>query len=270
MFIGKILGFLGGWLISGGNIIVALLGLLIGHFFDKGLRKNFVLGSAPAVEKAREVFFETCFSVMGHVAKADGRVSEREVQQAEAVMAQFGMTGQRRTDAIAHFKRGVDSGFDLDATLARYQADAAMHASLNNTLLMVLITVALADGAIDASERRILGRVASALGLSERAFSQLLRMIEAQQRFHQHSQQQAGAQRVDPSQRLAEAYEALGVSPDVNDRALKTAYRKLMSQHHPDKLMAQGVPEDMLKIATQKSQDIQAAYELIREHRKRQ
>ena len=67
---------------------------------------------------------------------------------------------------------------------------------------------------------------------------------------------------------LADAYLALGVSRDCDDRSLKRAYRRLMSEHHPDKLIAQGVPEDMVKLGTEKSQEIQAAYELIRKQRR--
>ena len=52
-----------------------------------------------------------------------------------------------------------------------------------------------------------------------------------------------------------------------NDADLKKAYRRLMSQHHPDKLVAKGLPEQLIKDATEKTQQIKAAYELIRKSR---
>ena len=67
---------------------------------------------------------------------------------------------------------------------------------------------------------------------------------------------------------LDDAYAALGVAASASDKEVKQAYRKLMSQHHPDKLAAQGVPEDMMKVATEKAQEIQAAYDLIKTARK--
>jgi DnaJ like chaperone protein len=107
-------------------------------------------------------------------------------------------------------------------------------------------------------------RIAGLLGVHPAQLDQLLHMARAQAHFHGHSGGTA-----EPGTRLEDAYAALGVSSEVNDRDLKRAYRKLMSEHHPDKLIARGVPEDMLKLATEKSQEIQSAYEMIRKHRAR-
>jgi DnaJ like chaperone protein len=63
------------------------------------------------------------------------------------------------------------------------------------------------------------------------------------------------------------AYQALGVSEGDDDKTLKRAYRKLMSENHPDKLRGQGVPDDMLRMATERSQEITTAYELIKKQR---
>ncbi len=66
---------------------------------------------------------------------------------------------------------------------------------------------------------------------------------------------------------LDEAYEILGVGAGASDAEVKRAYRKLMSENHPDKLVARGLPESMLEIAKQKTQAIQAAWERVREAR---
>ena len=85
-------------------------------------------------------------------------------------------------------------------------------------------------------------------------------MVEAQSHFHEPPSASAEDQ-------LADAYQALGVDPSCTDKELKRAYRRLMSEHHPDKLIARGVPESMMKVATEKAQEIQAAYELVRKQR---
>ena len=67
---------------------------------------------------------------------------------------------------------------------------------------------------------------------------------------------------------LKDAYAILNISPSANDSEVKRAYRKLISQHHPDKLISKGLPEEMMKIATQKTQEIRAAYECVMDERK--
>jgi len=89
--------------------------------------------------------------------------------------------------------------------------------------------------------------------------NQLLARMQAQQSFD-------GAQSSQVS--IEEAYKVLGVSSDVDDAQLKKAYRRLMSQHHPDKLVAKGLPPEMMQLAKEKTQEIQAAYDRVKTARK--
>jgi DnaJ like chaperone protein len=66
---------------------------------------------------------------------------------------------------------------------------------------------------------------------------------------------------------LDDAYKILGVKTADDDKSIKKAYRKLMSEHHPDKLVSKGLPKQALELAKNKTQDIQSAYELIKEKR---
>ena len=66
---------------------------------------------------------------------------------------------------------------------------------------------------------------------------------------------------------LKDAYLVLGVSSPASDADVKKAYRRMMNQHHPDKLVAKGLPEEMMKLATEKTQEIKKAYELIKQKR---
>jgi DnaJ like chaperone protein len=260
MIYGKLVAGAIGFLVFGP--IGLLLGLLIGHSFDKGLRHSFQFGNPEHLEKVRQSFFATCFSLLGHVAKADGRVSEEEIAQAENIMRQMGVHSDQRGAAIDFFQRGAAGDFQAEPVIASFMEQCSAHRQLPQTLLVFLISMAVADGEIAPSERDVLQRCASWMGYSAAQFAHLLEMVQAQSHFHSGAKPQSG------TDMLADAYLALGVSPDCDNRSLKKAYRRLMSEHHPDKLIAQGVPEDMLKIGTEKSQEIQAAYELIRKQRK--
>jgi DnaJ like chaperone protein len=226
-----------------------LLGLLIGFFIDKAhaLRASFT----PGLDTARTTFFETTFTLMGRIAKSDGRVSEQEVAVTEQLMGRMGLSAEHRREAIALFKRGATPEFAVDAQIERFVTDCGAHPNLRHMLLMFLFS----------AEHELLARIATRIGFSPAAFEQLMRMFSAQDSFGQAP----GA----PSRAhgLAEAYAALGVEETADDRAVKHAYRRLMSQYHPDKLIAEGMPEDMVRMATERTQEIQNAWDLIRKSR---
>ncbi|MCY4427285.1 MAG: co-chaperone DjlA [Halieaceae bacterium] len=262
MFFGKLIAGLIGYQMFG--IPGLLFGLLIGSMFDRGLSSNLSLGNPQQLEEIRQLFFECCFSLLGHIAKADGRVTQEEVSHAEQVMTQLGVSGAQRGRAIDYFKAGAAPDFQPEPLLARFREASRRRPQLQQTLLLFLITMAQADGDIDDSEMQVLRACAAGLGFGDNVFLRLVQMAQAQQRFHQH-QRQPQQQRRDLE---AEAYRALGVNPGCSDRDLKKAYRRLMSENHPDKLIAQGVPEAMVKLATEKAQKIQSAYETLRKSRK--
>jgi DnaJ like chaperone protein len=125
----------------------------------------------------------------------------------------------------------------------------------------MLISVAMADGVMHKDERRVLYHVGEHLGFSRIQFDQLIAMVQAQQHY-------AGAgAATKPKTTLKDAYAVLAVSKAASDAEVKKAYRRLMNQHHPDKLVAKGLPEEMMELAKEKTQDIRAAYEQIKEAR---
>jgi DnaJ like chaperone protein len=270
MFYGKVIGGILGFAALG--FIGALIGIGVGHYFDKALAANFQMPSPEQQAQLREQFFQTVFTLMGHLAKADGRVSEQEIAATQALMQRMGLTAEHRQQAIQLFKQGSAAEFELSAALIQFVATAGRYPQLNITLLEYLTVVAIADGELHDAERTILFAVAEALGIGRWQFEKLLAMLLAQEQFRsenfqqQYSQQDYAQQRPRADELLL-AYQALGVSKEATDAEVKKAYRKLMSQHHPDKLIAQGVPDDMLKIATEKTQEIQSAYEVITKSR---
>lgn len=267
MIIGKIIGAILGFRFGG--FVGMLFGIIAGHFFDKALtRPRNRFSGFESLSLTEHPFFATVFLLAGHLAKADGRISEAEIAGAEKLMAQFGLNGAARVEAIALFKRGAAPEFQLDAQLADFLQKTVSQPGLKRMLLEYLVAFALADAVLHAAERDILQRVAAALGFNSAQFSMLLDMLQAQQHFHQRGYSSGYTASAPRQDELADAYRALGVSADASDAEVKKAYRKLMSQHHPDKLMAQGVPPDMIKLATEKTQEIQLAYEVIEKSRR--
>ena len=267
-FLGRLAGAFFGYLISGGSILGAIIGYYFGSLFDRGLSQGDFVGglhSNRGRQQIQQVFFKTIFSLLGHLAKADGRVSEDEIQTTRSIMQQMRLNQQQKQQAQQFFSQGKEDDFHIDSLLDEYGQVSHQNKMLTQMLLEVLILGALADGELHPNEKSILSHVFSRLGFSENDLERMLAMVQGQQDFHSGSTH-AGKSR---EQMLKEAYDVLNVTADASQGEVKKAYRRQMNQHHPDKLVSRGMPEEMVKMATEKTQEIKAAYELIIEQRKK-
>jgi len=262
---GKVLGFLFGFMLSK-NLFGALLGLWLGHLFDRGRGFDFNgINKGEEDDVARQAaFFYSTFSVMGHVAKAKGQVTNHEIAFASAYMNKLGLNSELRQQAQDAFREGKGTGFPLQERLRKFKRICGNRQDLLLMFLEIQIQVAFSDGDLDQQERQVLHTIAKHLGYSSRQLDKLLEMIIAGAAFHQQSGAGRGqSTATNRPDQLENAYKVLGVSKDSSKVEIKKAYRKLMSQHHPDKLIAKGLPPAMMEAAKEKTQDIQAAYDVI-------
>ncbi len=264
---GKIVGvFLGAFL---AGPIGLFIGLFFGYLHDTGALARWChrVGLPfyrRSQNSAQQVFFDCTFSVMGYMAKADGRISEQEIAAAERVMTQLGLHGERRQAAIAQFDRGKRHDFNLSAALIMLKQACWRHPSLLRTFLEIQTQIAHADGMIGPQKQAVLDEICRGLGLFNFNFDQFWRAYggyAGAQSSQGRSYRRPGAS--GPTASLSDAYAVLGVSASASDAEVKKAYRRLMSKNHPDKLVSKGLPPEMIKLATQKTQRIKEAYELI-------
>jgi DnaJ like chaperone protein len=253
----KFIGVIAGFFLFG--FIGSILGYIVGAFIDR-IRALGAGGMNPLTNALRQaVFLETVFILMGKLAKADGRISQDEIDYVEQFIQKLGMTPEHRAQAVAWFKKGADQEFEIEPTYKRFMSICGHTKDLKRVLLVYLIVMALADGHLHPAEEALLTEIASHLGYDKSEFKQLMDMVLNQSHF--------GGNQTNPAEALDDAYKALGVIKGSTDQEIKRAYRKLMSQYHPDKLMGQGVPEDMIAVATEQAKEIQLAYDLIKKNR---
>ncbi|MGD2053392.1 MAG: co-chaperone DjlA [Gammaproteobacteria bacterium] len=252
---GKIIGGTFGFMLGGP--LGAMLGAALGHSFDKGLKLTDEVGGLNYgnQERVQAAFFTATFSIMGHIAKADGKVSQAEIANAEAIMARMQLTSDQRKAAIRLFNEGKADDFPLDDVLVQFRKECHRRINLIQMFLEIQINTAFSDQKLDPAEKNILYKIADILGFPRQQLDHL---------FHL-----AGGVPTPKTEKAAinEAYEILGVKKSATDADVKKAYRRLMNQHHPDKLVSKGLPEEMMKLANEKTQQIKEAYELIKKSR---
>ncbi|WP_115709928.1 co-chaperone DjlA [Legionella sainthelensi] len=277
---GKIIGACFGYLIAGPT--GTLFGLLIGNFFDRGLSQYY---SNPHwsyySEKRKNVqktFFEATFSIMGHLAKADGRVTENELAVARQFMEEMRLSKEQKIVAKRLFNEGKQLGFNLNEILEHLKKSCKDNRDLLRLFLDIQYRAALTDG-LSTKKIQLLDVIFSKLDFAP---------LHRQYRFYEdfgtsysyeqpkddesQSQQYSSSESYSSYSRynyqstksnLDYAYALLEIAPHASKQEVKRAYRRLLSRNHPDKLIAQGLPQEMIKIANEKTQKIVKAYELI-------
>ncbi|KAA1170587.1 co-chaperone DjlA [Marinobacter salinexigens] len=257
-------------------IFALLIGGLIGYAFGKF--PGFLVGAAIGaflfnrmksrligkLQNLQSGFVESVFAVMGALCKADGVVSRDEIQMAETMFVRFRLNEQQKAKAKTAFNRGKSPEFDLDAELDRFLQMSGRQPAFLQMFLQVQVSAVAADGVVHPAEHEMLVRIARRLGLPESQVSQLEAMLRGA-----HTGQAGPGQR-STSQQIDDAYQVLGVSPSTSDADIKKAYRKLMSENHPDKLAGKGLPESMREMAEERTREISHAYDVIKEARKSQ
>lgn len=246
-----------------GGPLGAILGASVGHQFGKGLAGLDTVETLSSGDQHRVqmAFFSATFSVMGHIAKADGQVSREEISLAKRVMEEMSLTNEMRQAAINLFEQGKHHDFPLDEVLDQFYKECHRRTDLIRMFLNIQLQATFSDGSFAVSEEDLLLHICSRLRFSRFDFERLKIQLQAQQRFHTGNSTHAHNNL--QKQSLQDAYSILGLLPSANKDEVKNAYRRLMNQNHPDKLVAKGLPEEMMILAKEKTQKIRKAYEAI-------
>jgi DnaJ like chaperone protein len=252
---GKLIGGIIG--LMRGGLVGAIFGVFLGHMVDRFLSG---LGGAS---RTRDAFFGAMFSTLGHINKADRRVTKAEIAAAEQLMRRLQLTETERQRAIRFFQLGKERDFDLDATLREFARHSMLRHELRIMFIELLLEAAMADSTLTAAEQAILVRSCTVLHIPANVFSAMLRARQGGGGSAYGNRQQAARQ----GQSLQQSYAALGLKAEASTQEIKRAYRKLVSQYHPDKLVSQGLPEEMMEMSKKRVREINAAYDKIKASR---
>lgn len=244
---GKILGGAAGFAIGGP--LGALLGAVAGHAVDelRGSDAPDAEAAPPSPDQTKTIAFTVGVIVLGaKMAKADGVVHRVEI---DAFRQVFHVPPEelKNVGRLFDVAKRDSAGFEAYAVqLAKMFQDRR---PVLEDLMGGLFHIATADHVIHRAELEFLAAVSRIFGFTEEEFEQLRRI---------HGGANAGAG--DP---LDDPYAVLGVAPTASLEEIKTTYRRLVRENHPDRVMAQGLPQEFVDIAQEKMAAINAAFEKI-------
>ena len=274
------------WAIITGFVLSIILksnwGFLLGLFIGPKLYEFCNKLTEEESKGNPKLYLTVVFEVLGHLGKAKGVVTQDDINLARRFMTQLQLDSNSRQLAQDSFNRGKASDYPLRARLRELYNQYRSRRNVLNIFCEQLIQAALIDGRLDDKESEILFIVADEFNIPRHQMAIYIQMMMGSYHFHQqnynyqeeqynqyrHSNNSYGGYQNNSSQlNLQNAYKILGVKPSDDIATIKRAYRKLMNEHHPDKLVSKGLPKEMLEAAKKRAQEIQAAYDLIKTSR---
>lgn len=245
---GKIMGGSVGFMFGGP--IGALVGAALGHaLIDDKTRAGYAEpGRMSGQEQRQTVFFTATFAMLGKMAKADGRVCENEINMVRSFMSdKLRLDAAAQQFAISIFNEAKDNTTPFEDYARQFGQVFGHEPQLRMMFYEMLFSVALADGVLHPAEEKILRGAPSLLGLHADVFNTVKRQFVSDASHH---------------------YAVLGLQNGAEMSEVKKAYRKLVNEYHPDKVIAKGLPDDFIKFAEGKFREINEAYEAIQKEKR--
>lgn len=237
---GKIMGGGVGFMLGGP--LGALVGATLGHALVDD-RVKVETGAMSGLEQRQALFFTATFAMLGKLAKADGQVCQNEIRVVEAFMRdRLNLNPAARQFAVGIFNQAKDDATPFEEYARQLGQVFSQVPQMRLMFYELLFSVAMADGVLHPAEDRLLRAAPALLGLHGDIYETVRRQFVNDLSHH---------------------YAMLGLSESADLAEVKKAYRKLVVDYHPDKVIAKGMPEDFVKFAEQKFREINEAYEAI-------
>ncbi len=212
----------------------------------------------------QQAFFIATFAAMGHLAKSDGRVKDVEIELASQVMEHLKLNSEQKRLAIRLFNDGKHSDFALENLLWRFDRQCRHRVSVLQVFIEIQLQMAYADNRLDPKEEKVIRRMCKRLQVSDSIYTRIERRVRAEKKAANISVSDQASQ----VRNLSDAYRVLGLGRLASNDEVKQSYRRLISQNHPDKLIARGASDVEIIQAQDLTQDVISAYELVSKARR--
>ncbi len=237
-----------------GGPLGAIAGAALGHHLVDKMdyavdRRPFQVGHDPTqrpMEQAQAAYFVSMFSILAKLSKIDGEITSDEIAVVERFINSLPITEGEKQFAKQVFREAKDSPFSIDDFASQLYQFLRAQPAVMVSFFEILVQVAAADGRLHASEETALKRIKSIFHLTDAQYEGVMA-----RHFN----------------RLDKYYAVLNCTPQSSDQEIKSSYKKLVKEFHPDTIVSKGLPEEFINFATRRFQEIQDAYERVRKER---
>ena len=249
-WMGKIVGGALGFAMGGP--LGAVTGAFFGHAFDKGSELEYQDGVLGGIrlsgdDESQVSFFVGAFSMLAKLVRADGEITRQELDSIEDIMAKdLKLNPQSRNVAVNIFNTALNSPQAFQDYAAHFYNRFSSKPQVLEFMLNLLFKVSTAGGKLGKEKELLLIEASKVFRLGDSRYDNIRsRYVKAVDRY----------------------YTVLGCSPSDPDGLVKSRYRKLVREYHPDAIAAKNLPEEFSKFAKEKFSEIQKAYEGIKQER---
>ena len=266
---GKLIGVGLGWFTTG-DVPGVMIGLGLGYIVDNCVfsvnRSYSSHDDSVDLAQAQKEYFIASFSVMGYIDDLVARPHHQIYDTLNNVAARMNLSDEVFQEAADLYCEGMSSEFNLNKVILPFYAACHSQKFLLENFLEMQLRAAFDGSSLHPDKRQALLDICHALELTEEDFDRIFDAVKAEYHSNKNGDQSV-AFYSDSSVNLDDAYNMLNISSNASNDEIKKAYRRLTNMHHPDKLIAKGLPEEMLKLSENKTREIRMAYERIRELR---
>ncbi|MFO7965623.1 MAG: TerB family tellurite resistance protein [Desulfobacterales bacterium] len=242
--VGKIVGGTIGFAVAGP--LGALAGAAFGHVLDASGEMDEPRLSCR--KSPQSIFYVAAFSMLAKLVRVDGPVKQKEMDAVTRLMVDdLNLDALGRNTAMHIFHSAMDTDRRFEDFAFQFYAEFANRPQYLELMIDILVRIASADGRITHDKEKLVLAGVDIFHLSRRYYRSVLQ---------KYAKGAAGS-----------SYAVLGCTIDDSDDMIKHRYRKRVSDFHPDKIASKGLPEDFIRFANEKFQEIQAAYEDIKKSR---
>jgi len=246
-WMGKLVGGTIGFALGGP--LGAIFGAAFGHAFDTGTELDTARRGPQLsrVEKNQLTFFVAAFSMLAKLARADGQVTQEEIDSIESFMEKdLRLNAESRHAAVNIFRTALNAPGTFDDFARQFYGEFHDQPQMLEVMIEVLLRVAVSDGSMTAKEEELILVAVNTFRFSSVRYDQLKSKYV---------------------KTADKAYAVLGCSPNDDDDQVKRCYRQRVQEYHPDKIAAKGLPDEFTRFAQDKFREIQEAWEEVKEER---